>query len=71
MNSVMFSLKTSQFGVKTIVHGKGNLVDLERVGVDMLKGVLLLVLDEFLEVADFLFILDLDAEDVTRTITEN
>jgi hypothetical protein len=63
----MFGLKTCQL---VIVDGKGNAVDFERVGVDMLKRVLLL-LDEFLEVADFLVILDLDPEDVTRTITEN
>jgi hypothetical protein len=71
MNSVMFGLKTSQFGVKTIVHGKGNLVDFERVGGNVVKGGFVLVLDSVLEGADIVVTVYFGREDVTWIVAKH
>ena len=49
MNSIlwdMFRLEMLQCSNKIIVHGKGNLEDIESVGINMFECVLLLVLDK-------------------------
>jgi hypothetical protein len=74
MNSVlriMFGSEIFQCSVKFIIHKKGDLEQIEIVSVDILKRVVLLVLNRSLERADVLCIHDLDGEDVTGFIAEN
>ena len=67
----MFRLEMLQCGNKIIVHGKGNLEDIESVSINMFERVLLLVLDGFFEGANRLSAGNVDRKDVIRTITEN
>jgi hypothetical protein len=67
----MFGSKLVQFIVKVTVHGKGNLEEIQSVGINAFERVLLLILDYFLEGADVLGIFDLDGEDATGVIAEH
>jgi hypothetical protein len=71
MISFIFGSKPSQLSINVIIYGKGNLENVESVGINMLERVHLLVLDQFFEGADFFVTIDVDREDVTGIIAVN
>jgi hypothetical protein len=73
MNSIlwdMFRLEMLQCSNKIIVHGKGNLEDIESVSINMFERVLL-VLDKFFEGADRLSASDFDRKDLAGIVTKH
>ena len=74
MNSIlwdMFRLEMLQCSNKIIVHGKGNLEDIESVSINMFERVLLLVLDGFFEGANRLSASNFDRKDLAGIVTKH